>query len=387
VADRAEVRLGLKMTAHVASIEERLAGWRSFMDGDVVDGFMFHVGFPSPEWEAQLPPGVPLWPKNAKQRIERRWAEYELMRRKSELVDDDRIPYLSNVTGTEIFAEAFGCRVHRPDDTMPFALPLIHTAAEADRLKVPEVSTSSLAYLFEIGDELYRRGGPDAVMKTVDIQSPMDVAALIWNKADLFIALLEAPDAVRSLAEKVRKLIVAFCDEWFRRYGMTYVAHCPDYVMRGGITMSVDEVGAVSDDMFRMFFRDELIAMSEHFGGIGIHCCADARHQWGNFRDIPGLKLINHFPPPTREAREYILDSLRFYGATVAQMPCGWTPDGAPESWPPQFPEGTRIVFEVQAQDAVRAAALAGRLQAVRKARRGNADSPRAGTARGRSHG
>ena len=348
-------------------IKERLARWASFMDGGTSAGFMFFVNFPLPEDEARLPLEVPLWPDKVAQRIERRWAEYQLMCRKAELVDDDRVPYLNNFTGTEIFAEAFGCSVHRPTDNMPFARPLISTAAEADALKVPELSASSLVYLFEIADELYRRGGPDAVMKIVDIQSPMDIVALIWNKADLFIAMIETPDAVHALAEKVRAFMVAFFDEWFRRYGTTFVAHYPDYVMKGGITMSVDEVGAVSEEMFRVFFRDELIALSKHFGGLGIHCCADARHQWGNFRDLPCLKLINHNVPPTRDAREYLLDSLRFYGSKVAQMPVGWNPDGPPETWPAQFPEGTRVVFEVGAEDAAQAAAMADRLREVRE--------------------
>ena len=266
------------------------------MDGFPSGGFMFHVNFPSPEWDAQMPPAVPLWPDLVPQRIQWRWAEYERMCRKAQRVDDDRVPYLSNV------------------------------------------------------------------------QSPMDIVALIWDKADLFAAMIDTPDAVSALAEKVRALLVAFFDEWFRRYGTTFVAHYPDYVMNGGITMSVDEVGAVSDELFRTFFRDELSALSKHFGGIGIHCCADARHQWGNFRDLPGLKLINHNLPPTRKAPEYIPDALRFYGAKVAQMPIGWTPDGPPETWPAQFPEGTRVVFEVQAEDADRAAAIAERLHGVRDA-------------------
>jgi hypothetical protein len=203
-------------------------------------------------------------------------------------------------------------------------------------------------------------------MKLVDVQSPMDVAALIWNKADLFTAMFDAPDAVRGLAEKVRSLMLAFFDEWFRRYGKTYVAHCPDYVMEGGLTMSVDEVGAVSGEMFRAFFRDELVVLSGHFGGLGIHCCANARHQWPHFRDLPGLKLMNHFAPPTSNAGEYILDALRCYGPDIAQMPCGWNPDGEPDTWAAQVPAGTRMVFEVWADDAAHAAAIADRMQASR---------------------
>lgn len=354
------------MTKTTQTVKQRLDRWNSFVEGEA-GSFMFHVNNPLPDLEAQLPPAPPLWPDKAQERIERRWAEYETMCRKAELVDDDRVPYLSNITGTEIFAEAFGAKVHRPDDTNPFALPMIHSAAEADGISAPDLSTCSLACLFDIADELYRRGGPDAVMKPVDIQSPMDIVALIWEKADLFCAMIDSPDTVKALADKVRALLVSFFDEWFKRYGTIFIAHYPDYVMHGGITMSVDEVGALNPEMFQEFFRDELVSLAEHFGGLGIHCCAEARHQWGNFRQLSGLKVMNHCAPPTRNAREYLLDSVAFYGDSVAQMPVGWTPDGNPDTWPMQFPEGARVVLDVPANDVSSATALASRLQEHRQ--------------------
>lgn len=345
-------------------LRDRLERWRGFLDGTAAEKFLFYVNFSLPELEARLPKPVRLWPTLTRERIERNWAMYEMMYRKAAMVPDDRVPYVSNMTGTEIFAEAFGCPVHRPEDTNPFALPLVHSAKEADALRTPELSSSSLAPLFDIADELYRRGGPGVLMKPVDIQSPMDIVALIWDKADMFMAMIEAPDAVKCLAGKVRALLTDFFDEWFRRYGTTFVAHYPDYVMHGGLTVSVDEVGGVSEAMFQEFFRDELVALSSHFGGLGIHCCADARHQWANFRSIPGLKLINHNRPPTRPAREYILDSLAFYGIRPAQMPIGWKPDGPPETWPDQYPPGTRVIFEVQAANADEAKCIAEMLKA-----------------------
>ena len=138
-------------------------------------------------------------------------------------------------SGTEIFAEAFGCEVHRPENNMPFALPLISSASEVAGLKVPELSTSSLAYLFDIGDELRRRAGDDALIG-IDIQSPMDIAALIWNKNDFYAAMLETPEAVRELAHKVGDLLTSFLDEWFARYGREFMGHFPDYYMPYGIT-------------------------------------------------------------------------------------------------------------------------------------------------------
>lgn len=82
----------------------------------------------------------------------------------------------------------------------------------------PDLSTCSLAYLFDIADELHRRGGPNAAMKPVYIQSPMDIVALIWEKEDLFCAMVETPDTVKAVAEKVRTLLVSFFDEARYRY-------------------------------------------------------------------------------------------------------------------------------------------------------------------------
>ncbi|MBT3374808.1 MAG: hypothetical protein HN742_02095 [Lentisphaerae bacterium] len=347
----------------MSTITEREQRWREFLAPTAAPGFLFHVDYSDPECPTPSTPS--LWPDKIEERIERAWTLYETQRKKAEWVNDDRVPYLTNVTGTEIFAEAFGCAVQRPDDTNPFALPCVHNAQEADALTAPELSTSSLAYLFDIADELQRRAGPEAVMKPVDIQSPMDVVALIWEKVDLFIAMLETPESVKRLAGEVRTLLIAFMDEWFRRYGTEYIAHFPDYFMSGGITLSEDEIGAVSEEMFDAFFRNELELLSAHFGGIAIHCCADARHQWGNLKSIPGLRLLNLVKPPTRGA-EYIQDAYTFFGGGVAQMHHGWTPWGEPETWPQGYPSECRVVLQCPAATRDEAISLADQLQEIR---------------------
>ena len=126
-----------------------------------------------------------------------------------------------------------------------------------------------------------------------DIQSPMDIAALIWDKNSFYIALLEEPAAVKDLSRMVFELLTAFLDEWFSRYGTEYIAHYPSYYMNGGMTLSEDEIGAVDERMFDEMFYDELCELSERYGGIGIHCCANAVHQWDNLGRIPGLRLLN----------------------------------------------------------------------------------------------
>ncbi|MBU0714400.1 MAG: hypothetical protein KJ964_03455 [Verrucomicrobia bacterium] len=358
-----------KQTAYSnRSIEARKQNWRALLTRGqrTKNRFCFIVAYNDPAATEPVP--APLfWPGHAAARIERKYQDYRQALERSIWLDDDAIPCLNMITGTEIFAEAFGCPVHRPDPGAPFAMPMIHAAGEVAKIKVPDLGSSTLAYLFDMADELKRRAGSDAILGMVDVQSPMDIAALIWEKASFFVGMIETPEAVKELAGKARQLLAAFLDEWFRRYGTEFIAHWPAYLMTDGLTLSEDEVGAVNADMFEEFFLPELAALSKRYGGIGMHCCADAKHQWNHFRRIPGLRLLNLFNPPTRPPESYIKEAYPFFRDTCAQWHMGWLPSGNPETWPRQYPEGARVVINVAANSKEDAIRLCAKLQEVRQ--------------------
>ncbi len=283
----------------IEGIEKRIAArkarWCSFLDMDTPPRHMLLV-----RHDHELPPRPMPHPDKVAARIDWAWLLYEKQFAAVDWLDDDAIPHLHPYTGTEVFAVAFGCDVHQPQQSNPFARPLIHRASQVAQLKVPEITAEPLSTLFDIGDELRRRAGPEAVMRLPDIQSPMDIAALIWDKNTFYVALIESPEAVRELAAKVRLLLTDFLDEWFARYGKDFVAHYPDYYMPAGITLSEDEIGAVSPDTFHDLFLPELIGLSDRYGGLGMHCCADARHQWPAWKEIPNMRLLNVAQPPMR---------------------------------------------------------------------------------------
>lgn len=255
-----------------------------------------------------------LWPDKKRERTDYAVRSYHWQAEQSLWLDDDKIPHLDFLTGTEIFAEAFGCTIHRPKNNMPFALPKVRNASEASKLKTPELSTSTLAYLFDMADEAVARTGKDIPLRLPDVQSPMDIAALIWEKSDFYVAMIEDREAVKELAGKVRNLLTAFLDEWFSRYGTRFVAHYPPYYMEGGITLSEDEVGAVDTGMLDEFFLPELVGLSARYGGLGMHCCANSRHQWPGFKRIPNLRLLNIIQPT-----DVVAEAFPYFHGHVAQ--------------------------------------------------------------------
>jgi hypothetical protein len=278
----------------------RVGRWQKFMSGAAEVPYVFMVRYADPPRQKPLPR-----PENDAARLEWAWNNYLQGLERMSWLADDSLAYLDCLGGTELFAQAFGCPVHYPDNDMPFARPVIHSAAEVSRIKVPTLDAPVLARQFKFADELRRRAGPQALVRTVDVQSPMDIAALIWDKNDFYSALLEAPAAVRELSAKVLELLTAFLDEWFSRYGRQHVAHYPDYLMPRGLTLSEDEIGVVSPELFIDLFLPELATLSSHFGGIGIHCCAHSRHQWDNLLKIPNLRLLNLVRPVDQRQQVY----------------------------------------------------------------------------------
>ena len=325
-----------KMNSH--EIEKRKQRWQSFLSMNNGTQHVFQIGYQPDALTRPLP-----WPDNKSERIEWAWEMYQRHLKRMEWLEDDSIPYLDIHTGTEIFAAAFGCDVYRPDNSMPFALPMIHSGSEVAQLEVPDLDTPPLAILFEIADELRRRAGKDALVRLVDIQSPMDIAALIWDKNDLYIGIVESPDAVKELVSKVADLMVKFLDQWFARYGQEFIAHYPIYYMPQGITLSEDEAGAVDAEMFVEFFLPELLKLSHRYGGIGIHCCANARHQWENFKSVSDLRLLNLVQPV-----DEIRTAYEFFAHHVPQMH-SWSGDGPAWTWPDQYPDTARVVMGASA--------------------------------------
>jgi hypothetical protein len=282
-------------------ISERKNRWNQFYGGDSPLPFLYAI----------QPPPVnkrpPLWPDKKEERI--RWIieEYNNQIDSLDWLESDYVPAAQLVTGTEIFAEAMGCDVHRPDFDMPFALPFVHTAQDAEKVITPSWQETPLALQFEIADAVKSELGEEILLQLPDMQTPMDITALIWEKESFFPALIQEREAVNTLKSKVQKLQTAFIDSWKERYGREFVAHYPAYYMSDGITMSEDEIGTISPAMFEEYCLDDLNFLADRYGGLGIHCCADSRHQWEGFKKIKGLKILNLNRPADQLEEAYQL--------------------------------------------------------------------------------
>lgn len=269
-------------------IDRRKQNWVDFYDMDSPVNRLIVV-----DYTKDFPQRPPLWWEKQKEREEWAYQRYMMQMENMEKLPDNTVPYLCMITGTEIFAEAFGCPVHKPENDNPFAMPLIKDVSEWHKIKVPRLEDTNLIRLFDMADHLKARVGKDALLSLPDIQTPIDVAALIWEKSDFYASMFEEEPAVKELSCMIKEFMFTFLDEWFRRYGKEFIAHYPEYYMPSGITVSEDEIGIVSSDMYKEYFQEELHEFATRYGAIGIHCCATSDHQWENLRQVPNLKVLN----------------------------------------------------------------------------------------------
>jgi len=348
------------------SIEERKSKWLDFLDPGCRERTVFNVNVDADAFRARLGPRPLPQPGLMEERINWAYDSYNLQLELADKIADDKVPALSPYTGTEIFAEAFGCGVRYPSNDMPFALPKYFDIKDAAAMKTPDFHDTPLYDLFEAARRLLQRAGSGAALQLPDVQSPLGVAALILRKEEFYVAMSEEPQAVHEMVAKTQALITAFIDEWFREFGHKYIAHYPSYYMDSGITLSEDEIGAFSPTMFEEFCLNPLNDLSDRYGGIGIHCCANSRHQWDNLKKVKSLQLLN-----LSKNTDFIKKSIQYFGNSVAQ----WPHDGNPESssnpdWLADCPDDVHVVLSYRARSIDEAVSIAAFAEELCESRR-----------------
>ncbi|MBI4977617.1 MAG: hypothetical protein HZC28_09050 [Spirochaetes bacterium] len=283
------------------------------------------------------------------------WVPYfaENYRREIEMLESaggDIVPQARASTATHIYAAAFGAKVHayRGMNTNPAAMPFITNGEEADRLEEPDIWKSPTLYrIFEMNRALQRELGHDVPLGPPDLQSGFDIMSQIWDKTDLFCSMVlpDKKEAVHRLNEKCARLLKKVIAELRKEFPTMQVCHCPGAWTppEMGPWLSNDECGEFGPDLFEEYCMPELVDLSTAFGGLGMHCCAKAEHQFENFMKIPNFYGFNRVA--SKNTRGYKAMLEYFKDASAPVLVFGWLDDETTEWFIANAPEGVRCIF------------------------------------------
>jgi len=199
------------------------------------------------------------------------------------------IPRLVADFGTVSTAAYWGGRVRLPVGGCLSIEPIIYSAEQADLATPGEPSGGDCARGLKLYRDVCDRLETDQLYTTtMDIQGPLNTAALIWEQSDFMVAMLETPDAVHRFLDRVTNHLISIIECYIQGAGGRICGNVWPYIWLPpdiGIGITEDYMPLLSAAMYREFGLPYVERISQRFGGLFVHCCGTYEHQLRNLRE------------------------------------------------------------------------------------------------------
>lgn len=215
-----------------------------------------------------------------------------------ELVPEgDWVPAMRPDVGCSCLATAYGAELfwgEDPNQTCGIREPLLGDPSEAFDLPVPAPDAGQLREGIE-RVRLFAEAGQGLVhVSLLDMAGGPNVAADLLGCTNLYMAMLDKPDAVACLIDNIQQLFLATIEEQIDAAGgqdNITTTDFPDYWFPEGCKGHVsDDISAnVSPDMYERFSLPAHNRVFQKYGGGGLHNC-------GPNPCLAGY--LSHNPPP-----------------------------------------------------------------------------------------
>jgi hypothetical protein len=199
--------------------------------------------------------------------------------------------------GTVTPGRYFGCQPVKPEHGPIYAPPVVQTIDEALALEPlpidhPEGDAVRAVNAWRKACETLQT---DRLwFRIPEMQGPFNVAGLVMNQEELFMAIFTEPEKVRQFLDRMTDFVIDYV-----RY---FLREVPDRICGGiwpynfvptdiGFTLTEDLMPLLSAQVYREFGIPCLRRFQEALGPLHIHCCGQYAHQVENLR-AAGLKLL-----------------------------------------------------------------------------------------------
>ncbi|GHV83014.1 hypothetical protein AGMMS50212_03540 [Spirochaetia bacterium] len=207
--------------------------------------------------------------------------------------------------GIGIVAAAFGCEYVPNGEADPWARPLIKSEKDLDlidKLKVPDpVNTPVYKKAWERVDYLQKHS--KLPLRIVNMPSPLNTASLICDNTFFLEAMIEYPDEIHCLLQKVTDAIIGYGKEALKRItNLSGISHefwgVPKEM---GIRISDDECTLLSPNNYREFGVKYNGQIGEAFGGVIVHSCGNVSNIAAAMMETPYLKGVDYTIPQVHD--------------------------------------------------------------------------------------
>lgn len=237
--------------------------------------------------------------------------------------------------GTSILPSLFGVEIFYMDEsmnTLPTSWPLAADVPGIEAILaqgIPDLYQSFGQKTLEMGRYFVALKQPFPKINQYvtiyhpDLQGPMDVCELLLGST-LHLLILDAPDLIKKLLNRLTDIYIAFMQEWEKIAGQT--GDCSVHwsmCHRGRIMLRDDSATNFSPAMFEEFIRPADQRLIREFQGGAIHFCGHGDHFIPAMSAIAGLHAINLSQPELNDMekiyRNTVDKGIKLIGLSGAQ--------------------------------------------------------------------
>ena len=199
--------------------------------------------------------------------------------------------------GIGTVAGAFGADYIWKEKQAPAIRPVFSSVKEALQYKSVPVSQTHIGrHTLEMNDYFLNKTGGRVSMSLTDTQSPLNIACNIVQMSSFFIEMLDNPQAVNTLLNRLAELLVEFTQEQIKHIGDALVwpghGYCSCRCFEG-LGMSDDNALMISGRQYLDLVASAVELAGEPFGGSAFHCCGNWTDKIEAVKKITGLRMVD----------------------------------------------------------------------------------------------
>ena len=205
--------------------------------------------------------------------------------------------YLEPWYGIGTIAGAFGSDYIWKEKQAPAIRPKFVSVKEAlDYSPVPVSQTNIGRHTLEMIDYFLDKTDGCVPMSITDTQSPLNIACNVVQMSSFFTEMLDNPQAIKTLLNRLTELLVEFTHEQIRRIDNALVwpghgySSCRCFE---GLGMSDDNALMISGQQYLELVAPAVERAGKPFGGSAFHSCGNWTDKIEAVKKINGLRMVD----------------------------------------------------------------------------------------------
>jgi hypothetical protein len=199
--------------------------------------------------------------------------------------------------GIGTVAGAFGADYIWKENQAPAIRPKFNSVKEALDFTPESVSQTRIGkHTLDMIDYFLERTCGRIPMSLTDTQSPLNIAGNIVEMTSFFIEMLDDPQVVKTLLNRLAEMLVEFTHEQIKRIGSALArpghgySSCRSFE---GLGMSDDNALMVSSQQYLELVAGAVELAGKPFGGPTFHSCGDWSDKITAVKEINGLQMVD----------------------------------------------------------------------------------------------